>query len=78
MDRICLLYIVAMSAQYATEHGDLEHVLDACGEVFIMLTECERMPVIRETDAYRVLIMFAAGEERGGNGNGKHGKEVWE
>lgn len=78
MDRIYLLYIVAMAAQYATEHGDLAHVLDACGEVFIMLTECERMAVIRETDAYRVLMAFVAGEERGESGNGKHGKEVWE
>lgn len=77
MNRMFLLYIVALAAQWATEHGDLEHVLDACGEVFNMLVECERMAVIRETDAYRVLMMFAAGEDRGENGNGKH-KEVWE
>lgn len=78
MDRAYLLYIVALAAQYATDRDDLQHVLDACGEVFIMLTECERMSVIRQTDSYRVLMMFAAGEDRGEDGNGKHGKEVWE
>lgn len=77
MDKAMLLINVVMAAQYANDHGDLGHILDACVELFQMIVEGEPMHTIRETQSYQIIMAFSVGESRGENGNGKHG-EVWE
>lgn len=79
MNKAMLFITVIMAAQYAYDHGDLGHILDACAELFEMIVEGEPMHVIRETQSYQIIMAFSVGESRGENGNGKHGKrEVWE
>ena len=78
MDKAMLFIAVIMAAQYAYDHGELGHILDACVELYEMIVEGQPMHVIRETQSYHVIMAFSVGESRGDNGNGKHGKEAWE